>query len=186
LMCRATRLMRGQASLPASRVKGGGVTARGKERARLAVLLCSLAGRLAGFPACWPILWLHGVCPSGHTCRVQLSPPIPAGPPGTSTNPLKQVLDAVGETVDCTTYKQARPASQAHECFQPAYPHALLLPCRRLCLAACAVWQRLTHEAIAKAAAAAACHLPPQHLRSAMAAPAVGGVYPAGIIRVHL
>ena len=57
-------------------------------------------------------LSLHAkVVPSGqHTALCTATPLLfsTAGPPGTSTNPLKQVLDAVGESVDCATYKQAR------------------------------------------------------------------------------
>jgi len=31
-----------------------------------------------------------------------------AGPPGSSTNPLKQVLDAVGESVECVQYNKVQ------------------------------------------------------------------------------
>lgn len=42
-----------------------------------------------------------------------------AGPPGGSPNPLKQVLDAVGEKVDCITYDRVSPCKPLLWPFSP-------------------------------------------------------------------
>lgn len=50
-----------------------------------------------------PASWQRDVVHSSRACAAPIRP---AGPPGSSTNPLKQVLDAVGESVECVQYKK--------------------------------------------------------------------------------
>ena len=74
-------------------------------------------------------LFAYASRPTWGSLRLQT---VPAGPPGSSTNPLKQVLDAVGESVPCVTYTQWQvyaPGGRHFPCVADAAAYAAIVRC---------------------------------------------------------